>query len=91
MIAINDLIFGQAVVQHSLILGQFLDEQLLHWQDALLLHRLFHQFLSSGHHLAIVAGLRHALQVDDGAVVGDPLAEKIRQNLLVHEFLDQNR
>ena len=39
----------------------------------------------------IVAGLHHVLQVDDGTVVGDPLAEKIQQNLLVHEFLDQNR
>jgi hypothetical protein len=39
----------------------------------------------------IVSGLHHALQVDDGAVVGDPLAEKIQQNLLVHEFLDQSQ
>jgi hypothetical protein len=91
MIAVNDLIFRQAVVQHSLILGQFLDEQLLHWQDASLLHQLFHQFLSLGCHLAIVASLCHVLQVDDGAVVGDPLAKKIQQNLLVHEFLDQNQ
>jgi hypothetical protein len=38
MIAINNPILGQAIVQHLLINGQFLDEQLFHWQDASLLH-----------------------------------------------------